>query len=438
MIKKILGWIGLCSLACFSNAENLNFITVLSAPIGTFQALETADASVPVQSPRVNFCNAFAPGGTVTLTNGATPVVTHLNMAQNTKLTGLPSQYSVSSNVTVMDTGELHGKRLLAADMDLNATEATLVAGDLYSSTIEVAGAKADQLNVNSGDSKITVMGNGDPLLWSNRYQEDFGANNHGGPKPAYAAQYLLKEGKVCEGTKPADTTISCNTLLGVFPQGAEDPNGYCGRVTISYACNSLTGQWETSKLTNLFGCRKNGLSEVLRREPCDQGTGYKYGIFEVGTFCGQDGITGQSIDRMKPGTTWDTSHCDGSKRYYWKELPSTSGPFARFLLNVGYWTLDGWTYEGFVPHTDLVVLCPICALKYTPYFLSGGTMCSYEGKPSPEPTCSSSTKGQKMVEYMLNHDFVVPNNPYRNLLTGSGWSLLQICKSKTYECVEE
>ena len=288
-------------------------------------------------------------------------------------------------------------------------------------------------------------MGNGDSLLWSNRYQENFGANNHGGWKQEYAAQYLLKEGKVCVGEKPADLSVTCNVFMGVSSLlQADDPDRWCGRVTISYACNYLTGQWEPASSNFFQACVKNRLSDELRGEPCDEGTGFKWGWFEKGTLCEADGVTGSCVDRMKAGTTWDTSNCDGSKRYVWEVVSPADDFFAENVLNFGHFSCDGWTYEGIRPR-DWVpnwwVNLPSLH-KYSVYFkyIQNPLICSYQGKPSPEPTCSSSAdEGKTMVEYNLSNHLVNPDSPFKDTLESifpDGISIYRRCYSKTYKCV--
>ena len=88
-------------------AEDLQFVTTLSSPLGTFSQLETADPTTAAVSPVVNFCNTRTSTGRIEL-RGANAYLQNLTLKNGTTLGGDVSEYRISSLLNVNAGGAHH------------------------------------------------------------------------------------------------------------------------------------------------------------------------------------------------------------------------------------------------------------------------------------------------------------------------------------------
>ncbi len=191
-MKKILICFSALLAPALLQAENMQFVTTLAAPVGTFARLDTANPTVATTATRVHFCNTKANEGTVSL-KGADAYVETLTLGNGTTLGSDIEEYHIAERLTVYDGAKLTGKALAANNVtaykDTRSSADTLIGG-----TATVAGGKTSSLTITS--SKTSISDNGeralDGLCWSNAYAKDY--NSDGTPK--YDGKtYLLTSG---------------------------------------------------------------------------------------------------------------------------------------------------------------------------------------------------------------------------------------------------
>ena len=172
-------------------AEDLQFVTTLSSPLGTFSQLETADPTTAVVSPVVNFCNTRTSTGRIEL-RGANAYLQNLTLKNGTTLGGDVQEYRLSSSLNVNNGGNVKGKRLLANNMSLSGagSMSSQVNNTLYVSSMGVKGAKTGSLTIPS-KVQTSNTGNNDEMEWSNIYSRDY--TSDGSATGSSYSSYLLK-----------------------------------------------------------------------------------------------------------------------------------------------------------------------------------------------------------------------------------------------------
>ncbi len=206
-------------------AEDLQFVTTLSSPVGTFAQLETADPTSAAVSPVVNFCNTRTSTGRIEL-RGANAYLQNLTLKNGTTLGGSVQEYRLSSSLNVNSGGSVKGKRLLANNMSLSGASSvnSQVNNTLYVSSMGVKGAKTGSLTIPS-KVQTSNTGNNDEMEWSNIYSRDY--TSGGSATGSSYSSYLLKS-KRCEPPAGEPTSQSC-------------PSGYIGTQTRTWNYNTCS-----------------------------------------------------------------------------------------------------------------------------------------------------------------------------------------------------
>ncbi len=198
MIKKIylLGFMLLIAGVC--HGEEMEFVTVLSSPVGAFANLETADSSSPTHAKVVQFGARSTETGTIQIvgTQSSTnyPSLGAVSLKKGTSLSSknaedgssLGAEEMRASRMEVNLKGEVVGGSLLANTMAVNANDTylelneegkgKLVIGENSSSastSVKTAGAQ-DKLIIHRDTTAIDQFDRGtqnfDPgMKWRNR-----------------------------------------------------------------------------------------------------------------------------------------------------------------------------------------------------------------------------------------------------------------------------
>lgn len=191
-MKKSILFAALLCLGNLAVAENLQFVTTLSSPLGTFAQLETADPTVMAKSPVVNFCNTRVSAGTITL-NGANSYLQKLNLKASTTLGGNIKEYRIGTGLTVNADSNITGGRLMGSNVtfDGSVDAKSDVTGTLYlSNAATVQGAKTTALTIGSA-VQTSGTGSNEELHWSNEYNRDY--TSSGSATGSTYTSYLLK-----------------------------------------------------------------------------------------------------------------------------------------------------------------------------------------------------------------------------------------------------
>ena len=227
MIKKvyIYGLMFFCSV--WISAEEMQFVTTLSSPMGTFAMLETANPKKSVSAQQVNFCNTRSTVGRIDL-KGANAYLQNLTLKNGTSLEGNVKEYRVGSSLNVNAGGRVTARRLMANTVSLSsASDAeSEVNNTLYISSMSVKGAKAGSLEI-PGQVKTSGTGDGEDMHWSNEYTRDY--TSSGSATGSSYSSYLLKSSaSICEPPREESYyDYSC-------PSGYE---GYLWYVWDYYSC---------------------------------------------------------------------------------------------------------------------------------------------------------------------------------------------------------
>ncbi|MGN0024507.1 MAG: hypothetical protein ACI351_03650 [Candidatus Avelusimicrobium sp.] len=192
-MKKIFSVVFTLLSSCVF-AEEMQFVTVLSSPVGSFNRLEAVDYSDPAQGTTVNFCTKIGTGGKVQLKGNNNVDIENTNLSPNTTLGRSNAGDYVLQKITLNSAGELEGSRLLSKVVNVSG-QGVGKSNNLYGTTLTVAGAKATTLNVNNGASQITAQHAAADMVWSNEYQDDAACNKDKDKdkESSCANQYLLK-----------------------------------------------------------------------------------------------------------------------------------------------------------------------------------------------------------------------------------------------------
>ena len=250
-MKRVLIYLLVAFLPASISAEDLQFITTLSSPLGTFSQLETADPKTAVVSPVVNFCNTRASAGRISL-NGSNAYLQTLTLKTNASLGGNVQEYRLSNSLNVNSIGTLRAKRLMANNVSLSGASSinSQVNSTLYISSMNVKGAKTNSLTIPSKVQTSNTGSNND-MEWSNIYSRDY--TSSGSATGNSYTSYLLKS-KQCDPPPGEPTTQSC-------------PSGYTGTQTRTW--NYSTCSWNAWQGTCKGDCSNYSYKSTHKSECC-------------------------------------------------------------------------------------------------------------------------------------------------------------------------
>lgn len=209
MTKKIWGVFCLMLLAGVCYGENMDFVTVMSSPVGSFTNLETADPGQYARSAKVNFCNSEVNSGSITIAGTTGASLGNLVLAKGGQLSSDAAILGVNgtSGIQVFKEGSLNAKQMMASQVNVSqADEAYLRvtgnnAGQMkVGGNMSVRGAGTKNLTIVRGSNSQDTFVNGNNLAtvkWSNEYRVNY--NNYRnssfqeGDAEPYANEYLLK-----------------------------------------------------------------------------------------------------------------------------------------------------------------------------------------------------------------------------------------------------
>lgn len=253
-------------------AESMQFVTLLSSPLGTFSRLETADPAVATRSKYVNFGTTKVGTGQIDLVRKA-PVIGTLHLASRTTLTSSTlAAYYTSGRFEIGSGGIVKGKSLLATNLSYEGSTSAKseVSGTLtLANTGKFVGGYAGAMNIGSGKAK-TVASRPDnvglDMHWSNvhkceAYKTD--GTCPSGKESTFTTSFVLKsktsfDAPCGEGPKGASYTKNC-------------PTGQTGSITMTWD----TGTCAYKETNNT--CKNTKKRCLTKRRWCkllDVGTG--------------------------------------------------------------------------------------------------------------------------------------------------------------------
>ena len=219
-MKKITLISACMLLFTVANAEQMQFVTTLSAPVGNFAHLDAADSTHVTSAPILNFCNTRSNVGNIVI-KGANAYLKQVNVQNGTTLgsTNTP-EYRLSEKLTVENGGTVNAGRIMANNVTFKDTNfhQSNVANTIYGNDIPVMGGKTDNMEI-SGTAKINKSAQntanlGEELWWDNQYASDYDSSGNKKTNGKTYTSFLLKSktasGTSCEPPAGEPTEQAC------------------------------------------------------------------------------------------------------------------------------------------------------------------------------------------------------------------------------------
>ena len=122
-MKKFL-WLVVILFSVAASAEDVQLVTVLPSPVGSFVRLDTASTKKKAEFTSVQFGNENAAGGEIELVGGSTSSVYKITLDQGTTLKSNDETLANMTKADVVVTVQGRSEKLMVED--LNAVVLTL------------------------------------------------------------------------------------------------------------------------------------------------------------------------------------------------------------------------------------------------------------------------------------------------------------------------
>ena len=198
-MKKFIFFSAALLLFTAANAEQMQFVTTMSAPVGNFAHLDAADSTHVTTAPILNFCNTRSSVGDIII-KGASAYLNQVNIQNGTTLgsTNTP-EYRLGENLSIENGGTVTAGRLMANDVTFKDTNfhKSNVTNTIYTNDVAVMGGKMDNMEIAS-TAKITKGAQnsanlGEELWWDNQYAGDYDASGNKKANGKTYTSFLLK-----------------------------------------------------------------------------------------------------------------------------------------------------------------------------------------------------------------------------------------------------
>ena len=198
-MKKFIFFSAALLLFTAANAEQMQFVTTMSAPVGNFAHLDAADSTHVTTAPILNFCNTRSSVGDIII-KGASAYLNQVNIQNGTTLgsTNTP-EYRLGENMSIENGGTVTAGRLMANDVTFKDTNfhKSNVTNTIYTNDVAVMGGKTDNMEIAS-TAKITKGAQnsanlGEELWWDNQYAGDYDASGNKKANGKTYTSFLLK-----------------------------------------------------------------------------------------------------------------------------------------------------------------------------------------------------------------------------------------------------
>lgn len=207
-MKKIIFFSASLLLFTAASAEELQFVTTISPPVGSFAHLDAADSTHVTTAPILNFCNTRSSAGKIAI-KGAGAYLKQIDIQNGTALgsTNTP-EYRLGEKLTIENGGTVTAGRVMANQVTFDDTNyhKSNVTNTLYGNDVAVMGGKTDNMEISS-TAKINKSAQkaenlGVELWWDNQYKNDYDASGNKKTNGKTYTSFLLKsKGRVDDCT---------------------------------------------------------------------------------------------------------------------------------------------------------------------------------------------------------------------------------------------
>lgn len=213
-MKKIIFFSASLLLFTAASAEELQFVTTISPPVGSFAHLDAADSTHVTSAPILNFCNTRSSAGKIAI-KGAGAYLKQIDIQNGTALgsTNTP-EYRLGEKLTIEKGGTVTAGRVMANQVTFDDTNyhKSNVTNTLYGKDVAVMGGKTDNMEISS-TAKINKSAQkaenlGVELWWDNQYKNDYDASGNKKTNGKTYTSFLLKS----KSTQPS-CDIDCGFL---------------------------------------------------------------------------------------------------------------------------------------------------------------------------------------------------------------------------------
>ena len=198
-MKKIIFFSASLLLFTAASAEELQFVTTISPPVGSFAHLDAADSTYVTTAPILNFCNTRSSAGKIAI-KGAGAYLKQIDIQNETALgsTNTP-EYRLGEKLTIENDGTITAGRVMANQVTFDDTNyhKSNVTNTLYGNDVAVMGGKTDNMEISS-TAKINKSAQktenlGVELWWDNQYKNDYDASGNKKTNGKTYTSFLLK-----------------------------------------------------------------------------------------------------------------------------------------------------------------------------------------------------------------------------------------------------
>ena len=198
-MKKIIFFSAFLLLFTAASAEELQFVTTISPPVGSFAHLDAADSTHVTTAPILNFCNTRSSAGKIAI-KGAGAYLKQIDIQNGTALgsTNTP-EYRLGEKLTIEKGGTVTAGRVMANQVTFDDTNyhKSNVTNTLYGNDVAVMGGKTDNMEISS-TAKINKSAQkaenlGVELWWDNQYKNDYDASGNKKTNGKTYTSFLLK-----------------------------------------------------------------------------------------------------------------------------------------------------------------------------------------------------------------------------------------------------
>ena len=187
------------------SAEQMQFVTIMSAPVGNFARLDAADPTHVTRvgkdgdssSGYLNFCNTRSSVGNIII-KGAGAYLKQIDIQNGTTLgsTNTP-EYRLGENLSIENGGTVTAGRIMANDVTFKDTNfhKSKVTNTIYTNDVAVMGGKTDNMEIAS-TAKINKSAQNSAYLdkemeWSNEYQCDYNSSSNTEGESVWGTEYV-------------------------------------------------------------------------------------------------------------------------------------------------------------------------------------------------------------------------------------------------------